>query len=63
MPGSRLTSQERAQIEVLFGHGLMAPQIAVSIGRDRATVWREQARIPWACRSAWRPAVWPRSPR
>ena len=44
MPGSRLTSQERAQIEVLFGQGLSAPQIAVVLGRDRTTIWRELGR-------------------
>jgi IS30 family transposase len=41
MPGARLTSQERAQIEVLFGQGHTFPQIAAAIGRDRSTVWRE----------------------
>jgi transposase, IS30 family len=41
MSGMRLTLQERAQIEVLFGQGLTFPQIAVVIGRDRTTVWRE----------------------
>ncbi len=41
MPGSRLTLAERAQIEVLFGQGLTFPEIAVAIGRDRTTVWRE----------------------
>jgi transposase, IS30 family len=44
MPGKRLTSEERAQIEVLFGQGLSIPQIAAAIGRDRATVWRELRR-------------------
>ena len=44
MPGTRLTSQERAQIEVLYGQGLRAPQIAAVIGRDRSTVWRELGR-------------------
>ena len=44
MPGKRLTSEERAQIEVLFGQGLSTPQIADAIGRDRATVWRELRR-------------------
>jgi transposase, IS30 family len=44
MPGKRLTSHERAQIEVLFGQGLTFPQIAVVIGRDRTTVWREVSR-------------------
>jgi IS30 family transposase len=39
-----LTSQERAQIEVLLGAGHNAPQIAVVIGRDRSTVWRELRR-------------------
>ena len=44
MPGKRLTSQERAQIEVLFGQGLRFAQIAAAIGRDRTTVWREVTR-------------------
>ncbi|MFI6825453.1 IS30 family transposase [Micromonospora sp. NPDC050187] len=44
MPGRRLSSAERAQIEVLFGQGLSFPQIAVVIGRDRSTVWREVRR-------------------
>jgi transposase, IS30 family len=44
MPGKRLTSEERAQIEVLFGQGLSFPQIAAAIGRDRVTVWRELCR-------------------
>jgi IS30 family transposase len=44
MPGGRLTSDERAQIEVLFGQGLSFPQIAAAIGRDRSTVWREVTR-------------------
>jgi IS30 family transposase len=44
MPGERLTSHERAQIEALFGQGLSFPQIAVAIGRDRTTVWREMTR-------------------
>ena len=44
MPGPRLTVQERAQIEVLFGQGLSFPQIAKAIGRDRTTVWREVKR-------------------
>ncbi|MDI1466428.1 IS30 family transposase [Catellatospora sp. KI3] len=44
MPGRRLTSQERAQIEVLFGQGLRFSQIAAAIGRDRTTVWREVTR-------------------
>ena len=33
MPGKRVTSQERAQIEVLFREGLTFPQIAAA---DRA---------------------------
>lgn len=41
MAGARLTLQERAQIEVLFGQGLTFPAIARAIGRDRTTVWRE----------------------
>ena len=44
MPGPRLTLSERAQIEVLFGQGLTAPDIAVVISRDRSTVWRELRR-------------------
>ena len=44
MPGARLTSEERAKIEVLFGEGYTFPQIAVAIGRDRTTVWREVRR-------------------
>jgi IS30 family transposase len=42
--GARLTLQERAQIEVLFGQGLSFPQIAAVINRDRTTVWREVSR-------------------
>ncbi|MCX5069650.1 IS30 family transposase [Micromonospora lupini] len=44
MPGQRLSSAERAQIEVLFGQGLSCPQIGQVIGRDRSTVWRELSR-------------------
>jgi IS30 family transposase len=44
MPGARLTSDERAKIEVLFGEGYTFPQIAEVIGRDRTTVWREVKR-------------------
>jgi transposase, IS30 family len=44
MPGKRLSSEERAQIEVLFGQGLRFGQIAAVIGRDRSTVWRELRR-------------------
>ena len=44
MPGSRLTIVERAQIEALFGQGLTAPMIAVQLGRDRTTIWRELER-------------------
>jgi transposase, IS30 family len=44
MPGSRLTSHERAQIEVLYGQGLRFGEIAAVIGRDRSTVWREVCR-------------------
>lgn len=44
MPGPRLTLAERAQIEVLFGQGLKAPGIAVVLGRDRSTIWRELRR-------------------
>jgi transposase, IS30 family len=41
MPGSHLTSEQRAQIEALFGAGLTFPQIAARIGCHRSTVWRE----------------------
>jgi len=41
MPGPRLTSSERAQIEALLAQGLNCPQIAVAIGRAHCTVWRE----------------------
>ncbi|MBB5472166.1 IS30 family transposase [Cellulomonas hominis] len=44
MAGSRLSLQERAQIEVLFGQGLTFPAIGRAIGRDRSTVWREVTR-------------------
>ncbi|HET9516215.1 MAG TPA: IS30 family transposase [Actinoplanes sp.] len=44
MPGKRLSPEERAQIEVLFGQGLRFGQIAAVIGRDRSTVWREVRR-------------------
>jgi IS30 family transposase len=44
MPGKRLTSEERAQIEVLFGQGLSFPQIGAVIGRDASTVYREVRR-------------------
>ncbi len=44
MPGPRLTSSDRAQIEVLFGQGLTFPAIAAVIGRDRTTIWREVTR-------------------
>ena len=44
MPGKRLSVQERAQIEVLFGQGWRFEQIAAAIGRDRSTVWREVRR-------------------
>ena len=44
MPGKRLTAEERLRIEVLWTQGLLMPAIAVSIGRDRSTVWREIAR-------------------
>lgn len=41
MSGSRLSSQERAQIEVLFGQGLNYAQIAGVLGRARQTIARE----------------------
>jgi IS30 family transposase len=44
MPGKRLSLEERAKIEVLFGQGHTFPEIAVVIGRDRTTVWREVTR-------------------
>ena len=44
MPGKRLAFEERAKIEVLFGQGCTFPEIAVAIGRDRSTVWREVSR-------------------
>jgi IS30 family transposase len=44
VPGRRLTRDERAQIEVLWGEGRSVPQIAVAIGRHRSTVWREVGR-------------------
>ncbi len=44
MPGPRLTSHERAQIEALYGQGLRFAQIAAVIRRDRTTVWREVTR-------------------
>lgn len=44
MPGRRLTRDERAQIEVLWGQGRSVPQIAVAVGRHRSTVWREVER-------------------
>ncbi|MBD3780860.1 MAG: IS30 family transposase [Micrococcales bacterium] len=44
MAGARLSLQERAQIEVLFGQGLTFPAIGRVIGRDRTTVWREVTR-------------------
>jgi transposase, IS30 family len=50
MPGPRLTSHERAQIEVLYGQGLRFAAIAAVIGRDRSTVWREVTRSRSAAR-------------
>jgi IS30 family transposase len=50
MPGPRLTLQERAQIEVLYGQGLRFAQIAAVLGRDRSTVWREVSRRRSAAR-------------
>jgi IS30 family transposase len=44
MPGSRLTSDERLQIETLWRVGRSMPQIAELIGRHRSTVWRELER-------------------
>jgi IS30 family transposase len=41
MPGPRLTSDERLQIETLWRVGRSIPQIAELIGRHRSTVWRE----------------------
>jgi transposase, IS30 family len=44
MPGPRLTSDERLQIETLWRVGRSIPQIAEVIGRHRSTVWREVER-------------------
>jgi IS30 family transposase len=44
MPGSRLTSDERLQIETLWRVGRSIPQIAELISRHRSTVWREVER-------------------
>ena len=44
MPGIRLSVVERGQIEVLWGQGLRIPAIALAIGRDRTSVWRELVR-------------------
>ncbi|MGC5626983.1 IS30 family transposase [Georgenia sp. Z1344] len=44
MAGKRLTLEERAKIEALFGQRLTFPQIAERIGRHRTTVWREVTR-------------------
>ena len=40
----RVCSEERVWIEVLSGEGLSDAQIAKRLGRDRATVWREEKR-------------------
>ncbi len=44
MPGVRLTEQERNRIEAMWVCGLTFPEIAVVLGRDRSTVWREVRR-------------------
>ena len=44
MPGPRLSEQERYRIEAMWVAGLTFPQIAVELGRDRSTIWRELAR-------------------
>ena len=44
MPGRRLSLEERVRIEVAWSHGASMPQIAVMLGRDRSTVWREVQR-------------------
>jgi len=44
VPGTRLTSQERLRLEVLWTQGASIPRIAVVLGRSRSTVWRELAR-------------------
>ena len=41
MPGTRLTYDERLQIETLWRVGRSIPQIAEQIGRHTSTVWRE----------------------
>jgi transposase, IS30 family len=41
MPGTRLTYDERLQIETLWRVGRSIPQIAEQIGRHTTTVWRE----------------------
>jgi IS30 family transposase len=41
MPGARLTQDERDKIQNLFGEGYTFPQIAVALGRDRSSIWRE----------------------
>jgi transposase, IS30 family len=44
MPGTRLTAEERLQIETLWRVGRSIPQIAEVIDRPRSTVWRELSR-------------------
>ena len=44
VPGSRLTFQERVQIQALWGVGVSVPAIAVVLGRHRSSVWREVTR-------------------
>ena len=44
VPGSRLTFEERVQIQALWGVGVSVPAIAVVLGRHRSSVWREVTR-------------------
>ena len=44
MPGPRLSEQERYRIEAMWLAGLTFPEIAIELGRDRSTIWREVRR-------------------
>jgi len=44
MPGQRLTRDERIRIGAWWSAGWSLPRIAVTLGRDRSTVWREVKR-------------------
>jgi len=44
MPGRRLTRDERIRIGAWWTAGWSIPRIAVQLGRDRSTVWREVRR-------------------